>query len=124
MAFNPIAYLVVPRLIAGVVMIPVVTIFSTLIAFVAAWLTAINLADLTTYEFFKGAKLFANYRDFALPISKSIIFGATIILISCYQGFRTQQGAEGVGRSATNTVVVICLMILTFDFVMAKFILG
>ena len=124
MAFNPIAYLVVPRLIAGVIMIPVVTVFSTVIAFIAAWLTAINLADLTTYEFFKGAKLFANWRDFALPISKSIIFGATIILISCYQGFRTEQGAEGVGRSATNAVVVICLMILTFDFVMAKFILG
>lgn len=124
MAFNPVAYLVVPRLTAGIIMMPVLTVFSAFIAFVAGWLTAINLANLTTYEFFKGAKLYANARDFLLPFCKSVLFGIAIIMVACYQGFNTKHGAEGVGNATTRAVVISCLMILTLDYVMAKIILG
>jgi len=124
MAFNPIAYLVVPRLIAGMVMLPALAAFAAFIAMVAGWFTAISLADITTFEFFKGAKQYANWRDFALPISKSLLFGASIILVACYQGFNAQQGAEGVGSAATKAAVAACLMILTLDFVMATIILA
>lgn len=124
MAFNPISYLVVPRLFAGMIMIPVLTVFAALIAFVAGWLTAVGLTELTTFEFFKGAKLYANWRDFALPFTKSIMFAFSIIMISCYQGFNTEQGAEGVGRSTTKAVVTASLMILTLDYIMAKIILS
>ncbi len=124
MAFNPISYLVVPRLIAGLVMVPVLTAFSALIAFVSGWYTAISLTELTTFEFFKGAKLYTTWKDFALPFTKSFMFGFSIIMVSCYQGFNTEQGAEGVGRSTTKAVVTASLMILTLDFVMAKIILS
>jgi len=123
MAFNPVAYLVVPRLIAGVVMVPVLTVFAAFIGVVSGWITAISLTDMTTYEFFKGVKLYVNWRDFALPLSKSAMFGASIIMVACYQGFNARQGAEGVGSAATNAAVSACLMILTLDFVMAKVIL-
>lgn len=123
MAFNPISYLVVPRLIAGLVMVPVLTVFAAFIGMIAGWLTAISLADITTYEFFKGAKLYVNWRDFALPLSKAALFGASIIMVACYQGLNTRQGAEGVGSAATNAAVSACLLILTLDFVMAKVIL-
>ena len=122
MAFNPVSYLVVPRLIAGVIMVPALTIFSAAISILSGWLTAISLADLTTFEFLKGLRLYAEPHDFLLPISKSILFGATIILIACYQGFNAQKGAEGVGNAATNAAVISCLMILTLDFVMASII--
>ncbi len=124
MAFNPVSYLVVPRLLAGLIMLPVLTIFSALISFTSGWLTAINMTELTTYEFFKGAKLYATWKDFALPLSKAFIFGFAIIMIACYQGFNTEQGAAGVGRTTTKAVVVACLMILTLDYVMAKIILS
>lgn len=123
MAFNPVAYLIVPRLIAGLVMVPVLSIISGFIGMVSGWLTAVNLADMTTVEFFKGAKLYANWRDFALPLSKSVLFGWSIIMVACYQGFNTRQGAEGVGAAATNAAVSACLLILTLDFVMATVIL-
>ena len=124
MAFNPIAYLVVPRLIAGVVMVPVLSIVAAFVAMMSGWFTAISLEDITTFEFFKGARLYANWRDFALPLSKSFLFGASIILVACYQGFNSQQGAEGVGRAATNAAVNSCLLILTLDFIMATVILA
>lgn len=124
MAFNPIAYLVVPRLIAGLIMVPVLSILAGGIAMVSGWFTAITLADLTTVEFFKGARMYAEWHDFALPLSKSFLFGASIIMVACYQGLNTREGAEGVGRSATNAAVSACLLILTLDFVMAKIILS
>jgi phospholipid/cholesterol/gamma-HCH transport system permease protein len=123
MAFNPVSYLVVPRLIAGMVMMPALAAFAALTALVAGWITAVSLADITTFEFFKGAKQYANWRDFALPISKSILFGASIVMVACYQGFNAKQGAEGVGDAATKAAVAACLMILTLDFVMATVIL-
>jgi phospholipid/cholesterol/gamma-HCH transport system permease protein len=123
MAFNPVAYLVVPRLIAGMVMVPVLTVFAAFIGVISGWLTAVSLADITTFEFFKGAKLYVSWRDFALPLSKAVLFGASIIMVACYQGFNARQGAEGVGSAATNAAVSACLMILTLDFVMAKVIL-
>lgn len=123
MAFNPVSYLVVPRLIAGMVMLPVLAAFAAFIAMVSGWLTAVSLADITTVEFFKGARQYVNWRDFALPLSKSILFGASIIMVACYQGFNAKQGAEGVGEAATKAAVSACLMILTLDFVMATVIL-
>ncbi len=124
MAFSPISYLVVPRLLAGMVMLPMLTVFSAGIGFCAGWLTATSLSELTTTEFFKGAKMFVTWRDFALPISKAILFGMSITLVACYQGFNAQQGAEGVGTAATKAAVSACLMILTLDFVMATVILA
>ncbi len=123
MAFNPVSYLVVPRLIAGMVMLPVLAAFAAFIAMISGWLTAVSLADITTVEFFKGARQYVNWRDFALPLSKSILFGASIIMVACYQGFNAKQGAEGVGEAATKAAVSACLMILTLDFVMATVIL-
>jgi phospholipid/cholesterol/gamma-HCH transport system permease protein len=124
MAFNPVAFLVVPRLIAGLIMVPVLSIFAGGIAMFSGWLTATTLADLTTIEFFKGAKMYAQVHDFTLPLSKSVLFGASIIMVACYQGLNTKEGAEGVGRAATNAAVSASLMILTWDFVLAKLILS
>jgi len=124
MAFDPVAYLVVPRLLAGLVMLPMLVVFSAFIGMVAGWLTAVSIADITTVEFFKGAKQYVNWRDFALPLSKAVLFGFSITMIACYQGLNAKQGAEGVGEAATKAAVSSCLMILTLDFVMATVILS
>ena len=124
MAFDPVAYLVVPRLLAGLVMLPVLVVFSAFIGMVSGWLTSVSMADITTVEFFKGAKQYVNWRDFALPLSKAVLFGFSITMIACYQGLNAKQGAEGVGEAATKAAVSACLMILTLDFVMATVILN
>ena len=124
MAFNPISFLVVPRLIAGVIMVPVLTAFAAAISITSGWLTAMTLADMTSYEFFKGLRLYAEVHDFTLPLAKSILFGATIIMVACYQGLNAEKGAEGVGKASTASAVIISLLILTFDFIMALIIVG
>ena len=87
-------------------------------------ITATSLSTLTSYDFIKGVRLYAEVHDFILPLSKSFLFGAAIILVACYQGLNASKGAEGVGRAATSAAVISSLMILTLDFFMASIVLG
>lgn len=123
LAFNPISYLIVPRVTAGTIMFPVLTIFAALVGVIAGWLTAVSVMDVTTFEFFKGAKLFFVNKDVVLMLGKSVLFGAAVTMVSCYQGFISKGGAEGVGSAATNAAVISCLLILFLDFLLAALIL-
>ena len=102
MAFNPIAFLVVPRIIAAAVMVPVLTIFSAAIAILSGLITSVSLADITAFEFIKGLRMHAQAHDFILALSKSVLFGIAIVSVACYQGLNAKQGAEGVGKAATK----------------------
>ncbi len=123
LAFNPVSYLVVPRVIAGTTMFPVLTVFAAFIGIIAGWQTSIFLMDISTFEFFKGARMYFDNKDVILPMAKSILFGAAITLVACYQGFNSKGGAEGVGAAATKAAVISCLMILLLDFLLAALIL-
>lgn len=123
LAFNPVSYLVVPRVIAGTVMFPVLTVYAALIGIGTGWLTSIMVMDISTFEFFKGARQYFDNKDLVLPMAKSIIFGFSITLIACYQGFNSKGGAEGVGAAATKAAVTSCLMVLFLDFLIAALIL-
>lgn len=123
LAFNPVSYLIVPRVVAGTVMFPVLTIFAALIGVIAGWLTAVAIMDVTTFEFFKGARIYFDNKDVILPMAKSILFGAAITLVACYQGFNSKGGAEGVGAAATTAAVISCLLVLLLDFLIAALIL-
>lgn len=123
LAFNPVSYLIVPRVIAGTVMFPVLTIFAGVIGVVAGWHTSVFLMDISTFDFFKGARQYFVNKDVILPIAKSILFGASVTMVACYQGFHSKGGAEGVGAAATNAAVISCLLILFLDFLLAALIL-
>jgi phospholipid/cholesterol/gamma-HCH transport system permease protein len=123
LAFNPVSYLVVPRVLAGTLMFPILTIFAAFVGVIAGWLTSIMLINVSTFEFFKGAKMYFVDKDVILPMGKSVLFGAAITLVACYQGFKSKGGAEGVGAAATNAAVISCLMILFLDFLLAALIL-
>ncbi|MFQ5706578.1 MAG: MlaE family ABC transporter permease [bacterium] len=123
LAFNPVSYLIVPRVISGTIMFPVLTVFAALVGVFAGWLTAISVMDVTTFEFFKGAKMFFVNKDVILPLAKSTLFGAAVTMVACYQGFTSKGGAEGVGIAATNSAVISCLLILFLDFLLAALVL-
>lgn len=123
LAFNPVSYLVVPRVIAGTMMFPVLTVFAALIGVCTGWITSIVVMDISTFEFFKGARQYFDNKDVVLPMAKSILFGFSITLIACYQGFNSKGGAEGVGSAATKAAVTSCLMVLFLDFLIAALIL-
>ncbi|MBI4409451.1 MAG: ABC transporter permease [Gemmatimonadetes bacterium] len=115
LAYDPVAYLVVPRLIAGVVMFPVVVAFADAVGIVSGWITAINMLDMSTAEFVRGLRLFFLPFDVHYSLIKAASFGLAVTAMGCYFGFTTAGGAEAVGRSTTRAVVVSSMLILVLD---------
>ena len=115
LAYNPYAYLVVPRVAAGVLMFPVVVAFSMAVALVCGWAAAITLLPLSSAEFIRGLRLFYVPFDWQYGLIKSASFGLVITLIGCFLGLSARGGAEGVGSATMRTVVYSAAMILVLD---------
>ena len=119
LAYDPHSYLVVPRVIAASVMFPIVVAMASALGIVTGWLTAVNMLELSTFEFFKGIKMFYQHKDIWYGLVKSISFGFVIALVGCSMGLSVRGGAEGVGRATTKAVVYGAAMILVLDAVWA-----
>jgi len=115
LAYDPVAYLVVPRVLAGTVMFPAVVILATALGIGAGWFTSLHLLDMSSPEFIKGLRLFFEPFDVQYAAIKSVSFGITVTSVGCFFGFTTRGGAEGVGRSTTRAVVVSSMVILVLD---------
>ena len=115
MAYDPAAYLVLPRLLAGAAMFPAVTLLASALGILAGWLTAIQLLDMSTPEFVRGLETFFVPFDVVFAVIKSFSFGATVTSVGCFFGFHARGGAAGVGRAATMAVVTSSMVILAFD---------
>ena len=115
LAYDPHAYLVVPRVIAGTLMFPLVVGLAMVTGIAAGWGASTQLLDLSTEEFFKGARLYFDYFDVQYGLVKASSFGFAVTLIGCRSGMETRGGAQGVGRSATRAVVLSCVTILVLD---------
>jgi len=112
---DPIAILAAPRIIAGVVTLPLLVAFANVIGIGAGQLTAEITAGVGREEFFYGARLFWHSWDLVYGFSKAAIFGLVIPLISVHMGLRTKGGAEGVGLQTTQAVMFMILTILIID---------
>ena len=115
LAYDPLAYLVVPRVLAGILMFPIVVLLAVAIGIVSGWFTALQLLDMSSPEFIKGLRLFFEPWDVWFAVIKSISFGAVVTGVGCFYGLQTERGAAGVGRSATKTVVIGSMIILCLD---------
>ncbi len=124
LALDPVKYLVTPRFISGIIMLPVLTIFSDFIAILGGLLVSVVFLNVSSYTFLNGLKLFFHMRDLWAGLLKALVFGGIISLVGCYQGFKTEGGAEGVGRSTTRAVVLASVMILITDYILASFLFG
>jgi phospholipid/cholesterol/gamma-HCH transport system permease protein len=119
LAYNPIAYLVVPRLVAALIMLPLLVIFANAVGVSTAFLTSVYATDVTWQQFSEGLRL--AYAPFQLIYSliKATMFGGAIAFLCSYEGYVTDVGAEGVGRSTAKAVVVTSVAILLLDAVTA-----
>jgi phospholipid/cholesterol/gamma-HCH transport system permease protein len=115
LGYDPFAYLVVPRVLAGIIMFPVVVAFANTIGIIGGWVTALNLLDMSTPEFVRGLRLFFQPFDVAFSLIKAASFGAAVTLVGSFYGFHTTGGAAAVGRSTTQAVVVSSMLILVLD---------
>lgn len=115
LAYDPVAYLVVPRVLAGTLMFPAVVVLANAVGVGAGWLTSMYLLDMSSHEFVKGLRLFFEAWDVWFAVIKSATFGLTVTAVGCFFGFHTTGGAEGVGRSTTQAVVASSMIILVLD---------
>lgn len=115
LTYDPYAFLVVPRVLAGTVMFPVVVALAMVVGVGAGWVASIGLLDLSSHDFIRGMRLFFQEFDVRYGLVKSASFGTAVTIIGSLHGMNAQGGAQGVGRAATNAVVYSAVMILVLD---------
>ncbi len=116
MAIDPNAYLIAPRLIAGIFMIPLLTLFSTMMGIFGGYLIAVSLFHMSPSSYFDPMQLHISLFDIASGCIKSFIFGMLLTTVCCYKGMKASGGAAGVGKATTQSVVTSYILILVADF--------
>lgn len=119
MAIDPVRFLAMPRFLAAVLMIPVVTIFCDAIAIFGGYIASVVTLDVTSGTFIEGLRMFYKSSDLLGGLFKSFVFGGIISMSGIFFGFNTIGGAEGVGQSVMKSVVGSCLSILVADYLLA-----
>ena len=119
MGISPLRFLVAPRVIASVIMLPVLTVYADAIAIGGGYLVAITALDVPSAAYLQGLHEFFRLRDLLSGLVKAVFFGNIIGVMGCYYGFQTEGGAEGVGRATTGAVMTSCVLVLILDYVLA-----
>ena len=120
---SPVSHLLLPRVIAGLLVVPALTMLANGTGIVVGYMVAKGSLGLTYGDFEYGARYFFRPLDLWYSLIKSYCFAAAVTLIPCYIGFNTQQGAEGVGRSTTTAVVSASVAILLLDALTTRLLL-
>ena len=118
MAVDPLRYLIAPRFIAGTLMLPLLTVFSSLMGIIGGYMIAVDYYGMASNTFLDPLPIHITTFDFISGIVKAFAFGVIIVTISCYRGMRTRGGAAGVGRATTNSVVICYSVILISNFLL------
>lgn len=121
---SPASHLILPRVLAGFIMVPVLVVFADVVGVLSGWWAVKQVLPITDGDFIYGARTFYRTFDGYYSIIKAFFFAGAITLIPCYMGFNTQQGAEGVGRATTTAVVSSSVVILLLDTLLAKVLLN
>ena len=122
-AINPYRLLAATRILACILMLPLLTVAADAGGLLMGWLAQTLSEPITLHQFIERGFNGATFKDFLPPTFKTAVFGLIIGLVACFQGMRTRGGAEGVGRAATNSVVLASLFVILADVVLVKIIL-
>lgn len=114
---NPIKFLVVPRVLACTLMIPILTLYADALGILGGWLAANIKGDLSAVLFITQAFRDVEFIDFIPAVIKSFFFGLVISLVGCYKGYNAKSGTESVGLAANSAVVMASLLVIVVDLV-------
>ena len=117
MAIDPIHFLVTPKFIAMIAMLPCLTIWANFMGILGGALFGVAQADFTWVRYIQSSLDALFLRDIATGLIKSVMFGITITAVGCHEGLSTGAGAEQVGRSTTRAVVVSIFLVILVDLV-------
>ena len=124
MAIDPIDFLYMPKVIAGALMIPLLTIYANFIGITSAFALSVFKYNINGYTFFSEMRNYFMPSNLWGGLIKAFLFGLVITMTGCYNGSRTEGGAEGVGKMTMDTVVYASIAILVLDFAVAAFLVG
>lgn len=124
MGANPIHYLVVPRFLACLMLIPALTIVADIMGVAGGYFYSTFILGIDSYHYLQNSQRFVGHFDLFAGIFKSLFFGAAIALIGCHRGFNCEPGAEGVGRAATSAFVISFVIIMLLNLLLGIFLDG
>ena len=116
MGSDPVKHLVVPRVIASILMLPILTVFADLVGFFGGYLVAVYVVGINSIGYIDSASSLLTLNDIIGGIVKALFFGAAISIIGCYRGLHTKGGAKGVGEATTNSVVYSLMSIFVMNY--------
>lgn len=120
MALSPIKYLVTPRILAALFMLPILTVIADFMGIVGSYLIGVKLLGINEGVFISRMIKYVDLDDIYNGLVKAAFFGIVLSLVSCYKGFNTRGGAVGVGKATTEAVVVSSITILISDYVLTS----
>lgn len=117
---DPIEYLVLPRFLSGIIMLPILTLIANFVGIIGGYFVAVNLFGANSVMYMNMTYQYLILDDITMGLIKAFFFGGIIAIVSCKEGFFTSGGAEGVGKSTTKSVVISYMAILIADYILTS----
>ena len=119
MGTNPTGYLVVPRMLACMIMVPLLTVYGDIIGVIGGWLVARYYAGISSYVFINSISTYVDLNDMMGGLVKAAVFGIVTAILGCYYGMKAPEGAEGVGKATTKSVVSAIVVIFMVNVLLS-----
>jgi phospholipid/cholesterol/gamma-HCH transport system permease protein len=120
MSINPNRFLVMPRLVALAIMLPILTVYTNILGILGGGIVGATQLGVSFQAYLDNATRFAENKDLYVGLFKAFVFGIIIATVACYQGLSTTEGAVGVGRATRQTVITSFLMILIVGYMITR----
>jgi len=120
MSINPNRFLVMPRLAALAIMMPILTVYTNLLGILGGGIVGSTQLGVDFYAYIDNATRYAENKDLYVGLLKAVIFGIIIATVACFQGLSTREGAVGVGRATRQTVIISFLLILVVGYIITR----
>lgn len=117
---NPMRYLVVPRVIAGLIMLPILVFIADIIGVLGGYMVGVYVLDFSGVSYLKQTLTFVEWNDVNSGLIKAAVFGVIVTVMGCYNGYNSGRGAQGVGLATTNAVVSSAILILIFNYILTQ----
>ncbi|AEH45048.1 protein of unknown function DUF140 [Thermodesulfatator indicus DSM 15286] len=124
MAINPVHYLVVPRIWAAILMVPLLTVLADVVGIAGGYFVGVGLLNIDAGIYIAKMRELVDFSDIANGLYKAFIFGAILATVGCYKGYNARGGAEGVGKATTQAVVISSISILVADYILTSLLFG
>lgn len=121
---NPMKYLVVPRVLAGFIMLPILVFIADIIGVMGGWIVGVTVLDFSSVSYIKQTIDFVQWSDVQSGLIKAAVFGLIVTIMGCYNGYNSGRGAQGVGLATTNAVVSSAILILIFNYLLTQALFG